>query len=63
MAWLLAVRISHLNFQSGRHCLLSLLYESSDVSIEACLAMTLGFFVPCLAIIEWVFETNYRLKS
>ena len=38
-------------------------YESSDVSVEVSLAMTLGFFVICLAIAAWIFRTGYRLKS
>ena len=37
-------------------------YESSDVSVEVSLAMTLGFFVICLAIAAWIFRTGYRLK-
>ena len=37
-------------------------YESSDVSVEVSLAMTLGFFVICLAIAAWIFKTGYRLK-
>jgi len=38
-------------------------YESSDVSVEVSLAMTLGFFLICLAIVGWIFRTGYRLKS
>jgi ABC-2 type transport system permease protein len=38
-------------------------YESSDVGVGASLAMTLGFFVICLAIVGWIFRTGYRLKS
>jgi len=38
-------------------------YESSDVSVKVSLAMTLGFFVICLAIVGWIFRTGYRLKS
>jgi len=38
-------------------------YESADVSVEVSLAMTLGFFVVCLAIAAWIFRTGYRLKS
>ena len=38
-------------------------YESSDVSVEVSLAMTLGFFVICLAIAAYIFRTGYRLKS
>jgi ABC-2 type transport system permease protein len=38
-------------------------YESSDVSVGISLAMTLGFFVICLAIVGWIFRSGYRLKS
>ena len=38
-------------------------YESSDVSVGISLAMTLGFFVICLALVGWIFKTGYRLKS
>jgi ABC-2 type transport system permease protein len=27
------------------------------------LAMTLAFFVACLAVVAWIFRTGYRLKS
>lgn len=38
-------------------------YDSSDVSVEVSLAMTLGFFMLCLAVVGWMFKTGYRLKS
>jgi ABC-2 type transport system permease protein len=38
-------------------------YESSDVSVGISLAMTLGFFAICLAVVAWIFKTGYRLKS
>jgi ABC-2 type transport system permease protein len=38
-------------------------YESADVSVGVSLAMTLGFFLICLAIVGWIFRTGYRLKS
>ena len=38
-------------------------YESSDVSVGVSLAMTLLFFVGCVAAAAWVFRTGYRLKS
>jgi ABC-2 type transport system permease protein len=38
-------------------------YESSDVSVEVSLAMTLGFFLICLAVVGWIFKTGCRLKS
>ena len=38
-------------------------YESSDVSVETSLAMTLGFFALCLAVVGWIFKTGYRLKN
>jgi ABC-2 type transport system permease protein len=38
-------------------------YESSDVSVEVSLTMTLAFFMLCLAVVDWMFKTGYRLKS
>jgi ABC-2 type transport system permease protein len=38
-------------------------YETSDVGVGLCLAMTLGFFAICLAVVSWMFKTGYRLKS
>jgi ABC-2 type transport system permease protein len=38
-------------------------YGKSDVSVEVSLAMTLGFFFICLAIVAWIFKTGYRLKN
>ncbi|HEY8509784.1 MAG TPA: ABC transporter permease [Steroidobacteraceae bacterium] len=38
-------------------------YESSDVSVELSLAMTLAFFFICLAVVGWVFRTGYRIKN
>ncbi len=38
-------------------------YGTSDVGVELSLAMTLGFFVVCLAIVGWMFKTGYRLKN
>jgi ABC-2 type transport system permease protein len=38
-------------------------YESSDVSVGVSLAMTLAFFLMCLALVAWIFRTGYRLKS
>jgi ABC-2 type transport system permease protein len=37
-------------------------YESSDVSVAVSLAMTLGFFMICMAVVAWIFKTGYRLK-
>jgi ABC-2 type transport system permease protein len=37
-------------------------YETSDVGVEMSLAVTLGFFVLCLAVVGWIFKTGYRLK-
>jgi ABC-2 type transport system permease protein len=37
-------------------------YESSDVSVVVSLAMTLGFFMICMAVVAWIFKTGYRLK-
>jgi len=33
------------------------------VSVKVSLAMTLGFFLLCLAVVGWIFKTGYRLKS
>jgi len=38
-------------------------YGKSDVSVGVSLAMTLGFFLVCLAVVGWIFRTGYRLKS
>jgi ABC-2 type transport system permease protein len=38
-------------------------YESSDVGVGLSLAMTLVFFLVCLAVVGWIFKTGYRLKS
>jgi ABC-2 type transport system permease protein len=38
-------------------------YGKSDVSVAVSLAMTLGFFLICLAVVGWIFWTGYRLKS
>jgi len=38
-------------------------YESSDVSVELSLTMTLAFLFACLAIVWWMFKTGYRLKT
>jgi len=38
-------------------------YESSDVGVGLSLAMTLVFFLLCLAVVGWIFKTGYRLKS
>jgi ABC-2 type transport system permease protein len=38
-------------------------YGTSDVSVNVSLAMTLGFFAICLAVVGWIFKTGYRLKS
>jgi ABC-2 type transport system permease protein len=38
-------------------------YGSSDVSVEISLAMTLGFFAVCLAVVGWMFKTGYRFKN
>ena len=38
-------------------------YGTSDVGVGVSLAMTLGFFAVCLAIVGWIFKTGYRLKS
>ncbi len=38
-------------------------YGSSDVGVGVSLAMTLGFFGICLAVVAWIFRTGYRLKN
>ena len=38
-------------------------HETSDVAVGVSLAMTLGFFAICLAVVGWIFKTGYRLKS
>jgi ABC-2 type transport system permease protein len=38
-------------------------YGRSDVGVGMSLAMTLAFFLICLAIVAWIFRTGYRLKS
>ncbi len=38
-------------------------YGTSDVGVGVSLAMTLGFFGACLAIVAWIFKTGYRLKN
>jgi len=38
-------------------------YETADVGVGISLAMTLGFFSLCLALVWWIFRTGYRLKS
>jgi ABC-2 type transport system permease protein len=38
-------------------------YETSDVSPYSSLAMTLVFFLACLAAVAWIFKTGYRIKN
>ncbi len=38
-------------------------YGTADVSVGVSLAMTLGFFALCLAVVAWIFKTGYRLKN
>jgi len=38
-------------------------YDTSDVSIDISLAMTLLFLLLCLSVVWWIFRTGYRLKS
>ena len=37
--------------------------ETSDVPVGMSLAMTLVFFIVCLAVVAWIFKTGYRLKN
>ena len=38
-------------------------YGAADVGVEISLAMTLGFFLLCVAVASWIFRTGYKLKS
>jgi ABC-2 type transport system permease protein len=38
-------------------------YGTADVGVGISLAMTLVFFLICLAIVAWIFRTGYRLKN
>jgi len=38
-------------------------YGAADVSVGISLAMTVGFFAVCLALVAWIFKTGYRLKN
>ncbi|CAN5149383.1 ABC transporter permease [soil metagenome] len=38
-------------------------YGTADISVYTSLAMTVAFFVICLAAVAWIFKTGYRLKS
>lgn len=38
-------------------------YDTSDVSVQVSLAMTLAFLGVCMAIVRWMFKTGYRLKQ
>ena len=38
-------------------------YGSSDVGVGYSLLATGGFFIVCLAIVGWIFQTGYRLKA
>jgi len=38
-------------------------YGTADVGVEMSLAMTLGFFLICFAVVGWIFKTGYRLKT
>src|SRR5882762_6830048 len=38
-------------------------YGTSDVGVGVSLAMTLVFFVLCLAVVVWVFRPGFRLKN
>jgi ABC-2 type transport system permease protein len=38
-------------------------YGTSDVGVGVSLAATLAFFLICLAVVVWIFNTGYRLKS
>jgi len=38
-------------------------YDIADVPVVVSLVAALGFFLACLAVVEWIFKTGYRLKS
>jgi ABC-2 type transport system permease protein len=38
-------------------------YGTADVPVVVSLAMTLVFFLVCLAVVMWIFRTGYRLKT
>jgi ABC-2 type transport system permease protein len=38
-------------------------YGTTDIGVGMSLAMTLVFFLLCLAGVTWIFKTGYRLKS
>ncbi|WP_421730685.1 ABC transporter permease [Brevundimonas sp.] len=38
-------------------------YGASDVGVGYSLLATGGFFIVCLAIVGWIFQTGYRLKA
>src|SRR3569832_2333441 len=38
-------------------------YGKADVSVGISLAMTLAFFLICVAVVAWIFKTGYRLKN
>ena len=38
-------------------------YGISEVNVAVSYAMTLAFFIACLAAAAWIFKTGYRLKS
>jgi ABC-2 type transport system permease protein len=38
-------------------------YGAADVSIFTSLAVMAGFFLGCVAVIVWIFQTGYRLRS
>jgi ABC-2 type transport system permease protein len=38
-------------------------YGHADVGVGVSLALTLGFFALCLALVAWIFRTGYRLKN
>jgi ABC-2 type transport system permease protein len=38
-------------------------YGTADVAVGVSLAMTLGFFLVCLALVAWTFRTGFRLKN
>jgi ABC-2 type transport system permease protein len=38
-------------------------YGVSDINVGVSLAITLAFLTLCLAVVQWIFKTGYRLKK
>jgi ABC-2 type transport system permease protein len=38
-------------------------YGQSDVNVVLSFSMTLVFLLACLAVVNWMFRTGYKLKN